>query len=86
MLEISLLDEGIKVIVLGCLLETCHPFLLLLKASLTMIDFFKPDRASKVDPVINQAVTLLKKCREGLWKAEAAVGNRAFLMKVNGSC
>ena len=85
MLDISLLDEGLKVKALGRLIDTCHPFLLLIKAKLALSDFFYPDCSTKVDPVISQAIASLKKYREGLWKVSEVQRSRTFLMEVNRS-
>ena len=85
MLDLSLLDEGLKVRALSRLLTTKHPFLTLLKTRLDMSNFFDPTCTSKLDPVINQALVSLRTYRKGLWKDDSVARDRGFLMEINKS-
>ena len=85
MLDISVLDEGLKVRALGRLLETNHPLLSLVKAGIDLSDFFNPKCSYNVDPVISQAVASLKKYRNNLWKDASLASNKSFLLEISNS-
>ena len=53
MLDISELDDGLKLKSLGRLLETKHPALVLIKNKLDLSDFFFPKIDGKIDSIFN---------------------------------
>ena len=85
MLDISQLDEGLKVKPLGRLLDTNHPFLTLIKNRINMSHFFEPLCNVDIEPITNQALSCLTKYRDSLWKDIQLVTNKAFLLEISNS-
>ena len=82
MLDIETLDASLKLKALGRLLETKHPFLLLIKNKLDLVDFFNPKCRTTVDSVTNVAISKLKEHRSELWNNGEVGTNRFFLALV----
>ena len=68
MLDITSLDESLKLKALGRLLNTKHPFLTLVKECLSLDQFFYPTLKVKVDEVTTVGLELLSKDRSTLWE------------------
>ena len=85
MLNIELLDDGLKMRSLGRLLESNHPFMCLLKSKVDLSDFFDPKISVSIDSIAEKGVLLLKRHREQLWLNSSMLQDRTFLAAIGAS-
>jgi hypothetical protein len=83
MLDIADLDKSIKLKMLGRLLKTKHPFLLLIKNQI-VLDFFKPSCRTSIENPTIYGLELVAVERDKLWGRRELCSNVAFLHVARG--
>ena len=82
MLEVSGLDESLKIKAFGRILITRHPMLSLIKNKTDFGNFFAPKCLSLIDPFLAKGIELVTKDRDKLWTNNAVNKSRSFLAAV----
>ena len=82
MINIRELDDSLKLRALGRLIETTHPFLILLKNRTNLEQFFNPKINIKLEEVAVRGIELLKEERLKLWGQSSVDGSAHFLRAV----
>ena len=85
MLDLKELDDGLKLRAIGRLLETRHPFLKLIKNSISHENFFFPEIKLTIEEVAVQGVKLLLNDRIKALGEGRLEGNRSFLGALKNS-
>ena len=85
MLDISELDASLKIKSLGRLLDTKHPFLILIRDRTDLSDFLHPKINTEVEEVAMAAVTLLQKVRKNILVTASLDGNLAFVRAIKNA-
>ena len=80
MLDITALDESLKLRALGRIYNSQHPFLKILKRKLILTQFFRPTMEVKLERVVERGTELLKQDRLGLWE-KAELGKDVRFLK-----
>ena len=68
MLDVTELDNGLKLRSIGRLLDTKHPALVLLKRKINFDDYFYPKFDKKLDAFVGKGIELLERDRQSLWQ------------------
>ena len=85
MLDISELDASLKIKSLGRLLDTKHPFLILIRDRTDLSDFLHPKINTEVEEVAMAAVTLLQKIRKNILVTASLDSNLAFVRAIKNA-
>ena len=79
MLDLTELDESLKLRSLGRLLRSQHPYLKILRDSINLEDYFFPSIRTKIDSMASKGVELLRSERLKMLGDEALRSDRRFL-------
>ena len=82
MLDITSLDESLKIKAVGRLLTTKHPFLRLIRAKVDLRNFFNPKCGIKVDGVVEKGLELLKQDRDKLWQVNELNSHKDLMIRI----
>ena len=82
MLDISELDNSLKLKALGRLEGTNHPMLKLLKQTLDFTNFFYPTQTVVAEDVMRQGLKLFGEDRRGMWGERNLYSNRIFVQAI----
>ena len=85
MLDISELDNGLKLRALGRLLSTEHPCLKLVKSKLDFSDFFFPNIVKDIDGFTERGIELLRQDRQLMWGDQNMLTDTKFLSAIRAS-
>ena len=79
MLNVTELDESLKLKALGRLFESSHPFLVVIRNKINLNEFFYPECSVTYDGVTTAGINLLRKDRQELIHREDLEGNKTML-------
>ena len=85
MLDVTALDESLKLRAIGRLLTSHHPFLTLLRNKCSFEDFFDPMCPPGIESVTSKGIKLLKLERDKVWEIERAYSSASLLQKVKAT-
>ena len=84
MLNISELDDSLKLRAVGRLMETTHPALTLLRNKIDLSDFFYPKFDEKLDSFVSRGIELLKTVRQKLWEVDSLATDTKYVKAIRG--
>ena len=82
MLDISLLDESLKIKSFGRLMVTEHPFLKLIRDTVRLDKYFNPIIEHQIEACTTLAIKLIKSDRDKLWSDLNLNSNRALIGEI----
>ena len=84
MLDVSELDESLKIKALSRMLNSNHPFLKILQSKLDLSSYFNPASVTPrgIDPVMDMGLDLLKADRRKIWDSAKLNGDRNVLATI----
>ena len=82
MLDIVELDASLKLRAVGRILNSAHPFNILINERLMLSSFFNPSSNTACDSVIEEGIEILKGDREKLWADRSRDNDRKLLAAV----
>ena len=82
MLDIVELDASLKLRAVGRILNSAHPFNILINERLMLSSFFNPSSNTACDSVIEEGIEILKGDRDKLWADRSRDNDRKLLAAV----